>query len=439
MLMKNFTLIIGIICLLSFVKYANAQLMTEINASFYSQALDEVKDLKILLPGDYFNYPENLHYPVIYYLHGWTQNQNEVSQMKTITSAYIQTGVIDPVIIVAADNDCSPFDGSFFLNSPLWGNYEDYNVEDVVAYMDENFRTIPERKGRAIMGNSMGGYGAFRYAALHKDKFTAIAAHASIVSADKELFLDTCLSTIIEEQTQGPPYFYSYSSSMPFTAGAFLMSGAFSPDPNSTQNYIDPQVVNFLYDEYGNYIDSVHQKWQQNSITNMIKTLTPEDSVGILFACGINDDFFLYPSNMALADTLEAMGLPFEFFSHNGGHSQTDEYKQSALVFLDSLLTDPMAPDGIAGMDGTGKVLQLTVFPNPVKEQFTVSFQLKQTVAVKISLCNMYGNTLEWIMDEPLHAGHHQIERNVSAYPPGIYFLRMQAGEEVIVQKVIRH
>lgn len=437
--MKKYTVIIGIICLLSCVKYVNAQLMTEINASFYSQALDEVKDLKILLPADYFNYPANVHYPVIYYLHGWTQNQNEVSQMKTITSAYIQTGVIDPVIIVAADNDCSPFDGSFFMNSPLWGNYEDYNVEDVVAWMDENFRTIPERKGRAIMGNSMGGYGAFRYAVLHKDKFTAIAAHASIVSADKELFMDTCRSKIIAEQTQGPPYFYTYSISKPFTAGAFLMSGAFSPDSNSSQTYINPQVVYFLFDEYGNYIDSVYQKWQQNSITNMIKTLTPDDSTGILFACGINDEFMLYPSNLALADTLETLDLPFEFFSHTGGHSPTNEYKQISLKFLDSLLMDPVIALGIDEMSGMSRISHLTLFPNPVERMFTLSFQLKQTAAVKISLCNLYGSTLEWIMEEPLQAGHHQIEKNLSAYSPGVYFLRLQAGEEVVVQKVIRY
>ncbi|MCO5263776.1 MAG: T9SS type A sorting domain-containing protein [Lentimicrobium sp.] len=70
---------------------------------------------------------------------------------------------------------------------------------------------------------------------------------------------------------------------------------------------------------------------------------------------------------------------------------------------------------------------------------FTLSFQLKQTAAVKISLCNLYGSTLECIMEEPLQAGHHQIEKKLSAYSPGVYFLRLQAGEEVVVQKVIRY
>ena len=47
----------------------------KLDASFYSQALDEIKDVDIFLPTDYY---ENLdqRYAVIYYLHGAGGNQN---------------------------------------------------------------------------------------------------------------------------------------------------------------------------------------------------------------------------------------------------------------------------------------------------------------------------------------------------------------------------
>ena len=39
---------------------------------------------------------------------------------------------------------------------------EDYVADDLVAYMDKNYRTLPTRESRGIAGQSMGGYGAMR-------------------------------------------------------------------------------------------------------------------------------------------------------------------------------------------------------------------------------------------------------------------------------------
>jgi S-formylglutathione hydrolase FrmB len=84
--------------------------------------------------------------------------------------------------MVAADNWVEPFEGSCYVNSILWGNYEDFNINDVINWVDATFRTIPERKGRAMIGQSMGGYGAFRYALKYKDKFCALAANGAALN-----------------------------------------------------------------------------------------------------------------------------------------------------------------------------------------------------------------------------------------------------------------
>ena len=61
----------------------------------------------------------------------------------------------------------------------LTGNYEDYIVEDVVRYVDTNYRTIPNRDNRCIAGQSMGAYGAMKLAMKHPDVFSVVASQSA--------------------------------------------------------------------------------------------------------------------------------------------------------------------------------------------------------------------------------------------------------------------
>lgn len=240
----------------------------------------------VYFPPGYEDHP-NWYYPVIYCLPAWKSNQNEMgSYYLSSLQNYINNSLIDPVIMVCANNNPSPFEGNMYVNSELWGNYEDYNVTDLIEWVEASFRVISDREARGLIGQSMGANGAFRYAILHKDKFIAMAGHAGIVTVDKELWLDTCKQRIILEHPSGPPFFYNYNTNGVFTQGTFLLSGAYSPGTNSPQNYINPQVVDYLFDEYCDYIDSNYQKWIQYDISLLLRQLAPEDSVGILFGCG---------------------------------------------------------------------------------------------------------------------------------------------------------
>jgi S-formylglutathione hydrolase FrmB len=51
---------------------------------------------------------------------------------------------------------------SWFVNSPVTGNREDFVVQELVAYVDASFRTIPTRDARGLVGHHMGAYGAIR-------------------------------------------------------------------------------------------------------------------------------------------------------------------------------------------------------------------------------------------------------------------------------------
>ena len=56
---------------------------------------------------------------------------------------------------------------------PRW---ETYHVGELVPWIDATYRTIAARRGRAIAGLSMGGYGALSYAARHPGTFAAAAS-----------------------------------------------------------------------------------------------------------------------------------------------------------------------------------------------------------------------------------------------------------------------
>jgi len=188
------------------------------------------------------------------------------------------------------------------------------------------------------MGQSMGAYGSFRYGILHKDKYRALAAHAGPVDFFDPIFIETIHANVLKENQPGPPYFYDYENSGIWTQITFLGWGAWAPNFDSPQKYINPQIVEFPFDENGIVIDTLMPKARKNNISDLIQQLTPADSVGILYGCGSQDFVKYYPMNVNFKSTLDNLGLPYEFFDHDGGHSMPVGFMERGLIFLDSLL-----------------------------------------------------------------------------------------------------
>jgi pimeloyl-ACP methyl ester carboxylesterase len=59
---------------------------------------------------------------------------------------------------------------------PVQPRWETYHVGELVPWIDATYRTIAARRGRAIAGLSMGGFGALSYAARHPGTFAAAAS-----------------------------------------------------------------------------------------------------------------------------------------------------------------------------------------------------------------------------------------------------------------------
>lgn len=105
--------------------------------------------------------------PAIYLLHGYGGNAKTWIGIKpNLPQIADEKGII----FVCPDGK-----NSWYWDSPLNPSYryETFVSSELVKYIDKHYKTIADRKGRAITGLSMGGHGAMWNAVRHKDTFGA--------------------------------------------------------------------------------------------------------------------------------------------------------------------------------------------------------------------------------------------------------------------------
>jgi len=138
------------------------------------------QSVSVYLPPSYDASPTK-RYPVVYLLHGfgvnyqlWTADAYGLN-LPSILDALIGGGKIREMIVVAP-NAKNAYGGSFYVNSTVTGNWEDYIYKDLISYIDGNYRTLPRPSSRGIAGHSMGGFGAVYVGMKHAEIFSAIYA-----------------------------------------------------------------------------------------------------------------------------------------------------------------------------------------------------------------------------------------------------------------------
>lgn len=145
-------------------------------ASFESATLGRSYDYHVYLPVGYED--SDLHYPVIYLLHGRGDDYYGWLNGVAVLDALIANGDIAPIIAVMPDMPSSDRAG-YYIDSRYTGT--DFPAEpvetaffaDLIPHIDATYRTIATREGRAVGGYSMGGAGAVRYSLAHPDQFSA--------------------------------------------------------------------------------------------------------------------------------------------------------------------------------------------------------------------------------------------------------------------------
>ncbi|WP_293666768.1 alpha/beta hydrolase-fold protein [uncultured Parabacteroides sp.] len=178
--MKNKVCLSLILCLLvNLAGYSQSAVFESL--SFDSQKLGRKVSYSVYLPSDYNTSKRN--YPVLYLLHGYTDNETnwiQMGQVKTIADRAIANEEAVPMIIVMPDAWDTWYVNQYDGKVP----YEDMFFEELIPYMEKTYRVRSNQESRAITGQSMGGYGSFLYSLHHPDMFCACAPLSAAVFDD---------------------------------------------------------------------------------------------------------------------------------------------------------------------------------------------------------------------------------------------------------------
>jgi S-formylglutathione hydrolase FrmB len=94
-----------------------------------------------------------------------------------------------PTVVVIPDGN-SRYGCGQWVDSPVTGSFEQYVVNDVVAFVDAHHRTIPDARSLGVFGFSSGGFGAWNLASRNPGVFGAMA----VLSADALQWLSQVLA-----------------------------------------------------------------------------------------------------------------------------------------------------------------------------------------------------------------------------------------------------
>jgi len=247
--------------------------------SIPSKVMNKSYKAVIVLPASYST--NSKAYPVLYLLHGgfghfddWIRKTPDTTLIQTLSDQY-------NFIIVMPEGEVF----SYYLNSPVLkeSQFETYITKEVIEKIDAGYRNIKDRKGRAITGLSMGGYGALYLAARHPDLFCA--------------------------------------------AGS--MSGALNPDMQGWK--LKPEMETGIKKEFEKILGPVEtnqQVYADASVINMADKIKA-GNIKLIFDDGVDD--FLIEANRELHRRLVANGTPHDYSERPGAH--TWEYWQNSLPY----------------------------------------------------------------------------------------------------------
>jgi hypothetical protein len=151
-----------------------------------------VRRMVVYLPAGYDE--SSRRYPVIYFLPNTFESSYrfdfDKNDAQGLFDRAVAAGVIDSFIFVSVDMT-TRLGSSWYVNSPVTGNWEDFMVEELVPYIDANFKTLPSRDSRGIAGVLMGGYGAIRFGMRHPDVFGSVYAMHPVGTGSGVRIMDT--------------------------------------------------------------------------------------------------------------------------------------------------------------------------------------------------------------------------------------------------------
>jgi len=144
---------------------------------FSSNLLARTMPYNVVLPPGYsLITSRGIRYPVLYLLHGWSGHYD--SWLKK--TALAQYAAEHKMIIITPEGQNGWYTDRATAPSD---KYETYITQELIPDVDGRFRTVPDRRGRAVAGYSMGGFGALKLGFKHPEMFSLAASMSGALDA----------------------------------------------------------------------------------------------------------------------------------------------------------------------------------------------------------------------------------------------------------------
>ena len=151
---------------------------------YFSNEQKTKRHVMVYTPAEYdLKKNQKKRYPVLYLQHGMGEDETSWSKqgrLQHIMDNTIASGKAVPMIVVMESGDIfAPYDGK---STETYGNsFYPVLLNDLIPYIDSNFRTKSDRDNRAMAGLSWGGHQTFDIVLNNLDKFSYIGVFSGAI------------------------------------------------------------------------------------------------------------------------------------------------------------------------------------------------------------------------------------------------------------------
>jgi S-formylglutathione hydrolase FrmB len=299
------------------------------------------RQVTIYLPPSYAREPDR-RFPVVYLLHGYGgRDDTFTARLANLaeTGDALDAAQGFSAAIVVTPNAFTLHKGSMYSDSPTTGNWERFVAEDLVGYMDEHYRTLPDRQSRGLAGHSMGGYGAVRIGMKRPDVFASLyLMSACCLTANRtprpEAMAASAAITTREQAEEA-------ASGRGFGPSTNLASAAaWSPNPNNPPLFLDLPVKN------GVVQPDIVAKWVANAPVEMVEQYAANLKQYYAITIDIGTSDGLLGANQELHAALTRLRIPHYYEEYDGDHTNKvrERIGRNVLPFFSRTLVAPPNP-----------------------------------------------------------------------------------------------
>jgi S-formylglutathione hydrolase FrmB len=305
-----------------------------------------IRDVVVYLPPEY-SHSYSKGYITVFMLAGFGGNGRSLlnsdplgEDIESRMNRLISEGKCGPMILVMVD--CfTRFGGNQYINSSATGMYEDYIIQEIVPFIDQNYNT----SSHSVLGKSSGGYGALMLAMRYPEVFHGLVDHSGDAAFEYCYLPDFPKALEAFRAADNSPRkwlgeFWNKPNRHRKEDAAALsvlaMAAHYSPNPKSELGIDLPFQL-----DTGEILDDVWSRWLAWDPARIVRNYTHNlKKLKLVFIdCGIKDEFNLQWGARIIHSKLDNMGIKHYYEEFDDGHSNISYRYDTSLPTIYSELS----------------------------------------------------------------------------------------------------